>query len=180
MDYDLARPWARQPCDTDLGWRLFQDYLQLQPPRALGDIALKPGAPPRAVLDEIAWEGLWVDRARAWDRHLDRCREDVVVEVTREDARQRAERQGLGGRKLARLAEREIDRLLARQAQAGQFDIGISLKDAIRALHVGTSVERLAYGDSTERVEVSTDFSKLSVEDLRALRELQEKTGPGY
>jgi hypothetical protein len=101
-----------------------------------------------------------------------------VEQVVQEDARMRAQRQGRQGKKLARLGELAVDRLIKILELNPDFGSGeVPLKDAIRAIGIGVRVERLALGDTTDKIETGPDLSNLSLDDLRKLREIQEKAG---
>ncbi len=178
-DYNPAQPWVRQPFDTDLSWSLFQEYLALPPPRRLADAARGPGRVLTwAQLETLAWEDGWKERAARWDEHLDAMRIATVEQVVQEDAKARAERQGRAGRKLQRLGELEVDRLIKLLERTPGYDTGtIQVRDAIRAIGIGVRVERLALGDSTEKIDTGPDLSQFSVEELRQLQDLQAKAG---
>jgi len=175
VDFDPARPWVRQPFDSDLSWALFQDYL-LQPlPRRVP----WPGCPLSwSQAQSLAWNDGWTLRAAAWDRYLDAARAQTVEQVVREDARTRAERQGLAGRKLQKLGTLVVDRLIKILEQNPDFgSTEVQIKDAIRAIGIGVRVERLALGESTDKVETVPDLSGLGLDELRKLREIQERVG---
>lgn len=179
MDFDLARPWVRQPFDTDLSWALFQDYLTSPVPRSLSALARRPGCPLSwSQIESVAWEDGWKERASAWDSHLDRLRIQTVEQVVQEDARARAERQGRQGKKLARLGELAVDRLtriLEANPEFGATEV--TTRDAIRAIGIGVRTERLALGDVTEKIEMGPDMSGYSLEELRTIQQLQQKAG---
>lgn len=177
-EYNPAEPWVRQPCDTDLSWDLFQAFLALPTPRRLVDLVKRASGHGLswARLQELAWEDGWGIRAECWDSHLDRLRVETIEQVTREDARARAERQGALARKLQRLGELEADKLL--KASQGSDMPGLLLpRDMIRAITLGVRTERLALGESTEKVDTGPDLSGLSVDELRTMRALQERVG---
>lgn len=177
MDFNYQEPWARQPFDTDLSWSVFLDYLSLPPPRSLATLARRPScALSWPQLETLAHCDGWKVRAERWDQHLDQVRFEAQEQATREDAIARATRQGRLGKKLQRLAETEADKLLiqaSRDAMVGT----IQVRDMIRAAAYGVRIERLAMGDFTDKIETGPDLSGLSVEQLRTLRELQEKAG---
>jgi hypothetical protein len=178
QDFDHARPWVRQPFDTDLSWALFSEYLMLPPPRRLQDLARQGRTLTTYQLETLAFEDGWAKRAYAWDQHLDQLRFQTVEQVVQEDARTRAERQGRVGKKLQRLAELVTDQNIALAEKAGGFDSGITLRDAIRAAAVGVRIERIALGDTTDKIEtVGPDLSAFTVEELREIQRLQEKAG---
>lgn len=178
LDYDLDRPWVRQPFDTDLSWALFQEFLALASPRRIVDLSRRPGIGlTQWQLGELSRSDGWRERAIAWDEHLDDLRVTTIESIVREDAKTRAERQGRAGKKLQRLGELEIDKLIKILERADEMHGTITLRDAIRAIGVGVRVERLALGDSTEKIETGPDLSKLTVEELRQIQVLQEKVG---
>jgi hypothetical protein len=109
---------------------------------------------------------------------LDAARAQTVEQVVREDARTRAERQGLAGRKLQKLGTLVVDRLIKILEQNPDFgSTEVQIKDAIRAIGIGVRVERLALGESTDKVETVPDLSGLGLDELRKLREIQERVG---
>lgn len=173
--YNPAEPWARQPFDGDAAWYWFQQYLTLPPPRRLTDL-VRAGCPwSQYQLETVEWEDGWKARAVLWDQHLDALRTQTIEQVVQEDARTRAERQMKQAKKLARLGELEVDKLLK---IAERPDSGAGLiqpRDATRMIFIGIRAERLAAGDVTDRIETGPDLSNLSLEELRQLRELQDK-----
>lgn len=175
-EYNPEKPWERQPCDTPVTWALFQDFLSLPVPRRLVDLAKRPGCPLSwADLQRVAWEDGWNIRAEAWDAHLDRLRIQTVERVTQEDAEARARRQGALARKLQTLGELELDKLLNQaRRDVGGFGL-VQVRDIIRAIAVGVRTERLALGDVTDRIEQGPDLSGLSLDELRQIREMQER-----
>lgn len=177
--YNLQEPWARQPFDSDLSWRLFSDYLQQPIPRSLQVMAKRSHDPwSWAQYQQIAAQDFWVDRARAWDDHLDQIRRDTVEQVTQEDARARAVRHGALARKLQRMGESELDKLLSEASRLGSGMGLIQPRDAIRMITLGIQAERLALGEDVEAAPAKgPDLSGLTVEDLRQLRVLQQKAG---
>jgi hypothetical protein len=175
LEYNPSEPWARQPFDTDLAWACFQLYLSLAIPRRLVDLVKSPGCPLSwGQLQTIAWEDGWADRARRWDSHLDALRFATIEEVTREDAKARAERHGKLSRKLQTLGEHELDKWIGVASRADGMPGLVQVKDVIRLIVLGVKTERLALGESTDKIETGPDLSALNIDQLRALRELQE------
>ena len=172
--YNPAEPWARQPFDGDAAWYWFQQYLTLSPPRRLTDL-IRSGCPlSQYQLQTVEWEDGWKVRATLWDQHLDALRQATIEQVVQEDARARAERQAKQARKLARLGELEVDKLLQIAARPDSGAGLIQPRDATRMILIGIRAERLALGDVTDRIETGPDLSGLTVEQLRQLRELQD------
>lgn len=176
MEYDASQPWLRQPFDTDQGWALFTEYLLAGPTRTL-KVCLRGRCPwDWGRLSQVAFEDAWKERAQAWDAHIHAQRLATVEQVTKEDARARAERQGKLARKLQRVGELEINRLtkVLERDDGGQIGT-LRPHEAIRAVALGIHAERLALGDSTERIETGPNLDDLSVEDLRKIKELEAK-----
>lgn len=173
--YNVERPWERQPFDTDLTWLLFQDYLALAKPRSLRALAQKGGPLGWTQLETLALDDGWVMRARAYDANLDRLRQETIEREVQETAKQVAKRHATTARKAVTLAGLELDKLLA-AAQQGDMPGLLSPRDVIRFLALGVRTERLVLGEATDQVEARVDLSGLSVEELRELRKLQEKT----
>lgn len=173
-EYDLERPWARQPWDSDLGWALFQDYLALDQPRTLNRLRAPVSW---ARLEAMAAECYWSARARFWDEHLSEIRTATFERVTEESAEQVAKRQLTLCRDLQELSRLEIGALVKVAKTAQGFPGAVTPREAIRAGMVGIRLERLIMGEALDRVEVGPDLSALSAEDLRTVRALQAKAG---
>lgn len=180
-------PWERQPCDDALSWDLFQGYLALPCPRVIASLAKRPGCPiPAASIQDIARRNWWERRAELWDVHLSEIRITTVERVTGEDAEARARRHAGIARRALRVVERQLTAIESVQEKAPDLPLGADYLPAAvmaRLLHWGVLVERLACGDSTERTEATVinhgpdPLANLTVEELRALRGLQDKAG---
>lgn len=173
--YNLQEPWTRQPFDTDLTWVWFQLFLTLPRPRSLS--ALRGADCPLTLrqLQILDFEDGWTARVVAWDQHLDALRFQTIEEVTKEDARARAERQAKIARKMTRLGELELDKLLAVVEKPHTGAGMIAPRDATRMIVMGIRTERLVLGETTEKTESGPDLSGLTIEELRTLRVMQEK-----
>lgn len=178
-EFNQAEPWARQPFDGDAPWAWFQEYLALSVPRRLADLARRSGCPYTwAQLETLSFEYGWELRAQRWDSHLDRIRTQTIEDTTRETARDRANRQGRLARKLQRAGELELNKLLDQIQRDGSGFGLLQPRDLLRFVVLGIRAERMALGDTTDKIEnVGPDLSGFSVEDLRRLRELQDKAG---
>lgn len=108
----------------------------------------------------------WRERACAYDRHLD----EISMETTEETVREMARRHVLLSRRMQEVSARHLEKILD-----GKVD-EVTPRDAARLADVGFKMERLARGQSTEITEGKLDLSKLSLEDLQALKKIREKT----
>lgn len=178
LEYDTERPWVRQPCDEDTAWAIFSDFLLMGPTRKLTDMA-KRWPWTWAMLCQCSFDYGWKERAQAFDRHLDALRLATVERVTEEDAATRARRHGAAARKLILAGELELDKLIRRGQMPGSENMPGVMRphEAIRAVSLGVRTERLAYGETTEKIETGPDLSGMTLEQLQQLQELQEKAG---
>ena len=176
-EYDLERPWLRQPFDTDQGWALFSEWLLTPAPRSLRDFAQRTrGVWTFGALEALAWEYGWRERAAAWDSHVDVLRFRAVETELETSAKSAARRHGRVARELVELAAKEIAKLLSASKSSDGFGL-LRPADVVRFATEGAKLERLVMGDATERVEQQdgTDLSRLDAEELRALKHLTDK-----
>lgn len=179
-DYDLDRPWNRQPCDTEARWRAFQTYRDLPPPRTIGALAKALGRSTRS-LEMWSREDAWPERCADFDRYLDAKRVTVIEDVLAEDARAVANRHASIARDAIEVAHAQVRQWLADLAEGilpepwSPSEVRGMLKDMI-------TLERLVRGEATERVEhglSGVDLSKLTIDELEDLRRLEAKAGAG-
>lgn len=169
------KPWDRQDDETSEAFQAFAVYRDLGPTRSLTMAAPQAGYC-RRQMKEFSRKYDWVARARAWDRRVDQARTRAVLsEVEKMHARHVAL-----SLQLQDVLGVELDRLLAqkeRELLKGEEDEGAvtSANDIAKTLERSVRVERLARGESTERVEEAWDLSKLSVDDLKELKRLRAK-----
>lgn len=167
-EWDNDHPWERQPLDTDLSWPLFQDYLlQQDRPRSLKPL-IRHGAMNWGQLQEIEWAHAWKERAGLWDEFIQRARQATVLTDAGISCRIRD--------KMQRLVEQELDRLTRVSDKSN--DLGaVRPGELARFAEVAFKIDRLLTGQPTERVEAGVDLTSLSIEELRALRRMSQKTG---
>lgn len=173
--YDVERPWTRQPFETERDYARFQTYLHTAPPRSLTPLAKTLGMG-WAALDELARDHGWLLRARTYDAHLDRLRLETVDRVTEETAASRARRHMRPLTMALEAAERELAKLAKLSKQAEGPGV-LSPRDILRFLEIGIKYQRLIAGDLDPVQRHSVDLSNLSLDELRALRDLQQKVG---
>lgn len=175
-EYDAKNPWLRQPCDNDQSFALFQEYLTLGPSRSIAALYRRIDRLPISRLYDLAHSAAWELRAKAWDRHLERVRVEAVEEAIEEDAKAIAKRHGRVLRDALTLADLELSKYLS-AAKSGDMHGLLSPTEVLRFIHRVIPLERLVAGEATERVETSPDISKLSLEQLRELKIMQEQAG---
>lgn len=183
-EYDDARPWGRQPCDTDNRWRCFLTYRELALPRSLARVSKALTDPVTGkpfclrTLEKWSSEDGWVARVHAYDRHIDKERVAATMAILKEDAQTTAAKHLHLLRKLQTIAVAKAEEYL--DDIANGHSLGHVTTAEMRALaRDAITLERLVRGQATERVDNAgaVDLSQLSLEDIQQLRELYAKAG---
>lgn len=168
--YTPETPWLPQPCDTDESFAFFQQWLFLPAPRQIRSLRTR----------QVPWERIdywrrshqWDLRAQAWDRHLAETRLQAVERV--EEAL--ATRHALLAKRVQRLAGKELAK---HERQSEEHDtIPILTPDmTLKYIRIGTTIEREAVGlpVSEPKGETGIDYSKLTLDEARTLRNLVAK-----
>ncbi len=91
-----VEPWDRAHDETDLAWALFVTYRDMEPhARSYAEVARahtregRRGRDPK-VIAKVADRHRWTERAREWDRHLDRAAQAEVIAARRAMAKRMA------------------------------------------------------------------------------------------
>lgn len=184
VEYDLARPWNRQPCDTEARWRAFRAYRDQPPPRTVPGASRALASPTGRPFCErtlMKWSGedCWPERCLAFDRWLDEHRTSVIVDALSEDARAVANRHASIARDAIAVAHAQVRGWLEDLASGEKLDAW-SPADVRGMLKDMITLERLVRGEATERVEhglSGVDLGKLTIGELETLRELEVKAG---
>jgi hypothetical protein len=162
---ETRQPWERLSDESDRAWAAFQTYRDLGPGNRSYNRAyqLRYGKPPNRVAPEFfhRWgrEHHWVERATAWDKHL-----DAINRQAREDeaARWRQRRRELLAGYFAKLAQALdvatwIETPLTAQVQnpdKPRLKDGVHLRDITAAVNMIAGQLRQEYDDlPTQRVE---------------------------
>lgn len=174
--------WHRQPFDSDLQWAAFLQYRDSNP---------RPSFPELQRTMHL-WTGQEIpaERLRAWSKRnhwakrcaaLDNYRQ-AKIDATRdsyldEQASVVAERHLDVLRRGIDLAAESLNRLLEKSAQLEHSNESVlSPREITQLLTTAIKLERLTRGEVTERVEdTGLDLSTLSLEELQALKALQQK-----
>lgn len=166
------KPWDRFPCDSDESWEAFQLYLSQRPPRRL---YLSPHGVrlPINKARKFYTEGLWAERARAFDTHCAKVKNEEIEALVAHSARE------IMAEHLAMLADArevlgiELEKLLA-QTKGSEYN-ALKPRDLTNLLDAVIKFDRLLKDQATEKVETTLDLSKLSLEEIRELERLQGK-----
>ena len=173
MGIEQIAPWDFQPgIDTPASWPIFSWYLQLTPPRRLKSVALAFALSVQTVAKWAA-HGLWVDRARAWDTHLQRMRNAAQEEIYGQEGKEVAKAYLETIRAQKAILDDQVDKL---QRECLERDTVRLRPNEIVRLSVETlRAERLLRGQATEIVGEELDLSQLTDEELAAYEALTSK-----
>jgi hypothetical protein len=168
---DELLAWERQPSEDDEAWKAFQSYRDQTPPRRMIHAAVKR----TEKLSHWYNEHAWGERVAAYDRRLDAIRREQREAILKEDEKDRAARQ-LGQLKAVQdILDLELAKL-TRDARASEAFGLVKVSDLNKLLANAITLERLIRGQSTENVsQADIDLDALSPDELRQLRELQQK-----
>lgn len=182
--YDVDRPWNRQPCDSPIGWLVFRSFRDMPGERSIARAILIAGYSGRVATADvvlIARDCAWLERVRAWDRHCEKVSESRIDELLGENAADRAARHldmlqtlQAGATILARGWLKRIEQCGSVEAAAERF--GEKPRDLARLIEATIQLERLIFGQATERHEVTgLDMTKLTIDELSQWKELITK-----
>ncbi len=162
--YNAAEPWQPQPFDDAESYHAFVAYLELGPARCIARLAR------RWPFDRLAWWRewcCWVERAYAYDRHVERGR----VERNALEPAERAVRDGL------EVVEREMRKLLAavRASPAPVLRVGELIRLVSVLVPLWVESQRFANGPAVSEPEIEAMLARLTPDELQVLREVQHK-----
>ncbi len=182
------RPWERRQDEHDRAWEVVALYRDMgsgigsatghrivgvRTMDKLYEVVKDLYDTPPAASSLRAWSRKfeWRRRCRLYDAHLDRMAlattEKTLREAQRRHVRLAMDMQAAVSPELAKLV-REA------QASSGRLE-GVSIAELVRLAEVGVKLERLSRGQTTESVEGRLDLSKLSLDELKALKKLKNK-----
>jgi hypothetical protein len=169
-----TNPWDQLPQETPEMWAAFRLYLHSPPPRrsVISGIAESLKVPGSRVYNWLR-DRRWRQRAAAFDRAAEAKSVEAAFSEAERIGKEHMRILAHGREVVARNLER-----LCREAQAGEGPGSrVHVRDAITLLDRVVTLERLILGEATSRVDVETtqDLSKLSDDELEALRALVEK-----
>lgn len=163
--------WERQPGEPDDPWKAFATYRDQTIPRLLENAAIKG----RAQLATWMKDWSWRDRAAAYDRHLDGIRRVEREAILRQSEKDRAARQLSLVHNAMSIVEKEIVKL-SKDCDATEMFGTVKVGELNKLMVNVITLERLIRGQSTENVTTTNvELSKLSVDDLRALKEIRAR-----
>src|SRR5260370_1261316 len=138
MSETAPAPWEQQPGETPRAYGAFCVYRDLGPRRTLAAAAAaffeRTGDAPERQVDKWSSAHRWVERAAAWDRHLD-AESCQAQEAARKEMAERHVREARG------LQAKALERLRALRPEE------LSPADVLRYFVEAVKLERLALGE---------------------------------
>jgi len=176
MPTDQAAPvvvnaWERQDGEPEAAYEAFKGYVYQLPPRRLVHSSVKHGS---AELSALYNDWRWSERALAYDRHVQKIRDEERDALLRQDEKERTASQIALLKGLEEVANRELAKLI-NDSKNTQVSGLVKVADLNKMVGQIILMRRLIHGESTENVDVNVDLKKLSVEELRELQRLQAK-----
>jgi len=170
-----AKPWERSEKDTDKEWAAFIIFRDLLPEeRCLPPVAKAIG---KSVSLVTMWSSKyrWFSRVRAWDGYLDSRKREAELKALMK-MHERQIQLALG---LQSVGGAELQKLIAQVQESGKVSL-MQAETVLKFIEQGTKLERLNRGEPGEiiqnKMEASDlDYTKLSNDELRTLRDLRRK-----
>lgn len=153
---DQNPPWMRQPGETDKAFEAFGVYRDLGPARSL-TIACKALGKSKGTVERWMMRFKWTDRVSAWDDEADRLSRERDLFERQEARRKMIDGHAKGGARVFALGDTIVSRYDVNDPDHGEeakrLIAEMGALDAAKLMELGAKMERLARGESTERVE---------------------------
>lgn len=143
---DGPEPWERQDDETPKAWGAFVVYRDMGPRRSLRRVQSEEGTA-LAQLGQWSSRYRWVERAAAWDGHLDLIRRQEQVDAVRN----MRERHATTARKLLDVAVDSLEKRLS-EAEVEEAPL-LATYDILRYVVEAAKLERLALGEADTVVD---------------------------
>jgi hypothetical protein len=181
-----ARPWERQPGETDAEFQAFQVYRDMTAHGGAYEGQGRNLKKLHKLLQETegkqarsaAMLGEW-HKFRDWKRrcyHFDLHMDSVVLKTTERTLREMRERHIKLAMKMQKASFIELSKLVDQVIRKAKRDPeAISAKELVRFAEIGVKLERLSRGESTEVVKGKLDLSALALGELKQLKALRNK-----
>lgn len=168
--------WERQDFETDEQWAAFQNYRNTPAAVRTLDRVSAEQYIKRAKVEKWAKAMHWPERAREFDRWMDR---HGAEELSRSEALQETRRAHLRLLGLfSKILGEELETILKQQAERREQGATYSIlkpHEIARSLRDTVVLTRLLMGESTENVSVGGKLENLSDEELEVLEKIHSK-----
>jgi len=156
--------WERQERDGKIeparAFEGFCAYRDLGPGRTLAEVGRQSGRS-KAAMEPWSVKWGWVERAAAWDDEADRLQRARDLEERARTRKKMLDEHAKAGKTLVSIGTGALERFVAKTdasedavAEARRRVEEMSATEAARLLEVGTKMERLARGETTERIDM--------------------------
>lgn len=168
--------WERQDFETDEQWAAFQNYRNTPPAVRTLDRVSAEQYVKRSKIEKWAKTLHWADRAREFDRWVDRNGAEQLSksEAIHETRRAHLRLLGLFSTILGDELETILKQQAERRAQGATYSI-LKPHEIARSLRDTVVLTRLLMGESTENVAVGGKLADLSDEELEVLEKIHSK-----
>jgi len=160
--------WERLDKESDTEWEYFRCYRDMSHRRQTKVAAAM--AKSKDAIHKCAKRHDWAERTFEYDLHMDR----IAVEAKETDLQKMHLRHLQISGSIQELAKIEINKLLV----GANYDSlpTVKVSELAGLLKHGTELERLTR-DQPSEITQSADYSKLAVDELKALQRLVKKAG---
>lgn len=164
-------PWETLPRESTQAFAAFRAYLELGPGRSIPAAARVVGKSKQLLWGWSA-QHRWVERAKAWDAHLARQRDEDLAQE-REATRRR---QWQDADRAQKLSMAKVSSLVIRDPETGEPTLSseVTVADAVRLYRLGLEIQRGQLSSTAPGDASATDQSleMLSDPELQQLIEL--------
>lgn len=141
-----AKPWERQENETPKQFEAFVIYRDMGEERSLQNVANQL-AKSRQLLTRWSSANNWVERSRAWDNEQDRL---LRIEQIK-DIKKMRKRHADTGTLMVAVAQKALQKMIDPKTKELRDDI--TANEISRLVEVGSKLERLSRGDTSEVIE---------------------------
>lgn len=139
-------PWDRQPKEPDSAWEAFTIYRDLGPAERSTAKVAQTLSKSKAMTDRWSGSHGWVERAAAWDSHLDKA---VQARLKAREVDRRI-RQASLGRGMQAVAGQGLQRMVD---STGQLTRPLKPNEIAQLAKAGFDIETVAEGDPSSRID---------------------------
>lgn len=141
-----AKPWERQDNETPKQFEAFKTYRDMGEERSLAKVGQTLGKS-KALMDRWSSANSWVDRAAAWDAEQDR----ILRQEQIKDIKKMRKRHADTGALMVAVAQKALQKMIDPKTKELKDDINAN--ELSRLVEVGSKLERLSRGDTSEVIE---------------------------
>lgn len=140
------KPWEQQDGETTKQFQAFSIYRDMGEERSLSEVARTLNKS-RALLGRWSAANKWVERVAAWDREQDRIARQEQIK----DIKKMRKRHADTGTLMVAVAQKALQKMIDPQTKELREDI--TSNEIARLVEVGSKLERLSRGDTSEVFE---------------------------